>query len=365
MANNIFYLTEELFSEKLGAAARPDTLVIISKSAAERFQLTGLLAGWPGLWLDFAAPNPNQYSLYDALQRVQGHPLHTIIAIGGGSSMDLAKLVAAFAAAPLPESPHALLQAAKENRCPAPPQPPVHIIAVPTTAGTGSEVTEWATLWDKDEKAKYSVQAPWLMPAQAWIVPALTLALPPRLTLAAGLDAITQAIEAYWARKSDPLAKALALQAIRILHKALPQALQKPASLDIREAMCTGSLMAGLAFSRTKTTACHSISYPITAHFGVEHGFAAALTLAPVAALNSEKVNCAPLFDIIGTPPQLQQWLDDLCAPVQPLRLSAFGIPGDAIPLLADKAFTAGRMDNNPVPLNAAAVEAILRQVYS
>jgi alcohol dehydrogenase class IV len=148
-----------------------------------------------------------------------------------------------------------------------------------------------------------------------------------------------------------------------VIHEYLPLALKDGQDLKAREEMQTGALLAGLAFSRTGTTACHSISYPITALFGVEHGFAVALTLVQVAKRNIVAVDCKKLFDAVGSLEYLRTWLDRLCANIQPLRLSALGIVADDIPLIVKRAFTIGRMDNNPVIFSEADVTNILSEV--
>ena len=119
------------------------------------------------------------------------------------------------------------------------------------------------------------------------MVPELTNSMNERLTLATGLDALSHAMEGYWAKGRNLLSQALALDSIQRIKDALPAAISDPGDSGAREQMCLGSLLAGLSFSMTKTTACHSMSYPLTMNYGVEHGFTAALTLAQMMKINA------------------------------------------------------------------------------
>jgi alcohol dehydrogenase class IV len=347
-------LSLEAFTERLKEIVDTDTLVVMSRGAAARYGLSEFLAGRQ--WVCDILSNPTVRSVGEAVSHLT--PFSKIMAVGGGSVIDTAKAIMAIYGcasdtARVIESKSYLNNAFRVTA----------FTAVPTTAGTGSEVTRWATVWDSERRLKLSLEADWLEPTEVWLVPELTLSLPPRQTLSCGLDALCQACEAYWARKSDPLAKALAVQAVMIIRENLPPALENGGNSAAREELLTGALIAGMAFSRTGTTACHSISYPLTALFGVEHGFAAALTLAPIAERNAATVDCRRLFGALGEPGDIRVWLDSICANIQELRLSAFGIGSSDIPLIAQRSFTAGRMDNNPVCFTETDVELILSEV--
>ncbi len=128
--------------------------------------------------------------------------------------------------------------------------------------------------------------------------------------------------------------------------------------------MCLASLLSGLAFSITKTTACHSISYPLTMNYGIAHGFAAALTLSPVMGINAKAVpEIQQVTGIFGGYEGFGAWLADVSRGIQELTLSAFGISEDMLDGIAEGAFTLGRMDNNPVPLKKEEVTAILKSI--
>jgi len=351
-------MSREIFVERFKKSVDSNTLVFLSQGADYRLGLSNFMD--EKQWISEISPNPTIESISKVCAKLNG-TIEKIIAIGGGSTIDTAKAIIALfgmlnddcSITDIIEDKLYLNNNFRVKK----------FIAVPTTSGTGSEVTQWATVWDNHRKLKLSVDAEWLMPTDVWLVPELTVSLTKRQTLSTGLDAFVQAFEAYWARKSDSLARALAVQAVTVIHEYLPLAIKNGQDLEAREEMQTGSLLAGLAFSRTGTTACHSISYPITALFGVEHGFAVALTLVQVAKRNIAAVDCKKLLDAVGSLEYLHSWLDGLCANIQPLRLSAFGIVADDIPLIAKRAFTVGRMDNNPVIFLEADVTNILGEV--
>ncbi len=280
------------------------------------------------------------------------------LAFGGESCIDLAKAICSlYGLLPSP-TPDAVRGALADRRYDIAAPTPA-LIAMPTTAGTGSEATRWATLWDAGGLRKWSLETPRAQAKAAVLIPEWTASMPPKLTLSTGLDALCHAMEAYWAVSRDPLSQALALSAAERIRDALPRALA--GEPDARRDMCVGALLAGLAFSRTRTTACHSVSYPLTMLYGIPHGFAAAVTLCAVARRNRAAVpEIARLEGLFGG--DLGRWLDDVCAGVQTLKLSAWGLNEASLPAVADHAFTAGRMDNNPVAFSRDDVLAILRE---
>ena len=196
-----------------------------------------------------------------------------VFAIGGGSTIDLAKCCVGlnYLCAMERFSAEDVRQAIRTKVYLKHPVS-IPIYALPTTAGTGSEMTQWATVWDGEGTAKYSIDAPYLCPKRAYIVPEYTISMPRRLTLSTGLDAFCQAIEAYWAKASNPMVKEISKAALRLLVQYLPLALSEPSKLLFSRKSLLRLLFSGLAFSNTRTTACHSISYPLTMLFWIEHG---------------------------------------------------------------------------------------------
>lgn len=184
-----------------------------------------------------------------------------IIAIGGGSVIDSAKIIKHLNASS------------------------ADIIALPTTAGTGSEVTPYATGWDYHNKKKIGFND--LYPSVAIVDPELSWQLPKSVTISSGLDAINQSFESIWNVNSNQITEILAKRSIKLGIDAL-QTLSKSEDADARHNMCLASLLSGICISQTKTAICHSMSYPLTVRYDVPHGIACAFTMAEVFKFNAE-----------------------------------------------------------------------------
>lgn len=201
----------------------------------------------------------------------------TMVAMGGGSAMDTAKLMQVATEDGSFESLFAALSIGA--------QPEVArafpLIAVPTTAGTGSEVTPWATLWDRSsaQPKKYSLHTQQTWPEAALVDPSLTLSAPAAVTRNSALDALSHSLESIWNVNSNPVSDTLAVEAARTVIATLPGLLENPSSRELRASMSRASLMAGLAFSNTRTALAHSISYEMTLKHGLPHGLACSFTL--------------------------------------------------------------------------------------
>jgi phosphonate metabolism-associated iron-containing alcohol dehydrogenase len=204
-----------------------------------------------------------------------------VIALGGGSAIDCAKAM-------LPRTPSgrfdALLAMMADGTSPA-AGASRRLIAIPTTAGTGSEVTPWATIWDQAGGRKLSLHMPCTWPEAAIIDADLMLSLPRQATLASGLDALSHALEAVWNVNRNPVSSSLAITAARSIIDTLPALLQRLDDPALRERMAGAALQAGLAFSNTRTALAHSLSYDITLQQGVPHGIACSFSLPRVLAL--------------------------------------------------------------------------------
>jgi alcohol dehydrogenase class IV len=341
--------------------------VFMSESAALRWEFPPLFAEmrkkYSLEWIKCSSPNPTQESVRLALRSLGGFCPDCAVAIGGGSVIDLAKAVCAlwdieknfnYTTEEIDKIFLDREYMARESL--------IDIIAVPTTAGSGSELTQWGSIWDINKKRKYSVDIEWLKPVLAIICPELTSSVPVRTTLATGLDSLAHALEAFWSKRSNPLVRELAKQSVALTVKYLKPTLREPDNLVYRRYLRQAALLSALAFSQTRTTAPHSISYPLTLLFGIEHGFAVALTLAAVYEINRPAMECAEELEEIFSPAGLKAWLDEACAGIINLRLSDFGVREEHIALIAGNAYTAGRMDNNPVEINEAAVAELLKK---
>ncbi len=235
-------------------------------------------------WIDSVKSNPSLEDIQKILDINNYQDIDIIVAFGGGSSIDTAKAIAAGLSIDpgssklydLIKNPNKLL-----NKSILP------IIAIPTTSGTGSEVTPFATLWDFKNSKKLSLNHFKLYPKSAIIDPELTYNLPYKQTISTGLDALNQALESIWNKNKSPFSTLIASKAIKKALKALPLLNRNLEDTEARKLISEASLLSGISISQTRTAICHSISYPLTAKYGIEHGIACAFTMLAVA----KKVN--------------------------------------------------------------------------
>ena len=312
--------------------------------------------------LVFQASNPTVEQLYETYQQTKAFQPEVVIAVGGGSILDVGKSLCCLYGKEL-QSADMLRELIEEK---AYGHPTARWIGIPTTAGTGSETTCWATIWDPDQDAKRSVEC---HENYAWAVlvdPELASGMPLKLAVSSALDAVAHAVESYWANGSNCVSRALALEAVRTIMDSMEDLLAgKPAAHD---AMARGSMLAGLAFSNTKTTACHSISYPLTMHYGIPHGTAVSMLLAPVLKLNAPyTADMDQMLHALGVSgaEELEEKVQCfLRQSGQAASLREWGVKQEELPRMAQLGMTKGRADNNPVPIDPAAILSILEQIY-
>lgn len=357
------------FREYLEMIKNHKVLLILSKTMEERFQLSDCIKIFEKEnkcnRILKVSPNPTEKDIKNVLDTVDVK-FDLVVAIGGGSAIDLAKGAIALSYCIGENYSEESILESIVNKEYLKYKNVIEFIAVPTTAGTGSEVTKWGTIWQGDHTKKLSVEADWLAPTSAVIIPEVTVKMPIRLTLSSGLDALSHATESYWSKKSNPISRELSKSAIRLIKEYLPKVIKEPDQYEYREKMCYGSLFAGLAFANTRTTACHSISYPLTMKHGVEHGFACAVTLTEVMKYNQKEIiEYDELLKAFGMSniDEIKNWIDMQCSGIQELRLSAFGVDKKDIEDVVQNTFTTGRMDNNPVDLSIEDVRDILIKV--
>jgi alcohol dehydrogenase len=246
-----------------------------AQSGAEG-QLTRLLAGFScGRFSDFET-NPKVDDVLRGLQALRAGRYEAIVGVGGGSALDMAKLIRIFAEQE--GDPVSYIKGEREVVIRGRP-----LVLAPTTAGSGSEATPFAVVYV--DGVKHSVDHKHIE-ADCSIVDAdLTSTLPPSVTACSGMDALCQAVESYWNIRSTPESKTLALQALRLTITDLPDAVLQPDS-DVRERMARAAHLAGKAIAITRTTAPHALSYFMTSCFGIPHGHAVGLTLGKVLLHN-------------------------------------------------------------------------------
>lgn len=293
-----------------------------------------------------------------------------VVGFGGGSSMDVAKVVALLASAQCSQSLEELYGVgnARGSRLP--------LIQVPTTAGTGSEVTPISII-TTGETTKAGIVSPILLPDIALLDPELTLGLPPHVTAATGIDAMVHAIEAYTSKiRKNPVSDALAREALRKLSGNIITAVHHGNNLEARSGMLLGALLAGQAFANAPVAAVHALAYPLGGHFHIPHGLSNSLVLPYVLRFNAE--TAAPLYAELaplvhsgdvetGTgEADLVQRLERLIEAVElPTRLRDMGISEDFLPTLAADAMKQQRLlVNNPREVTETDALAIYREAY-
>ncbi len=345
------------------------TDAILVKSGTVDLALAQLGCRRYGLF-DQVKPEPEISIVEDCTRAYRDGGHDGLIGVGGGSAIDIAKGVAAFASH---EGPLAELFGVDLVKRKGPP-----LIAIPTTAGTGSEVTNVAIFSDKQAQLKKGIVSDYLLPDVALVSPLMTLTCPRSVTAASGVDALVHAIESYLSVNASPITDAIALGAIKLIVKALPKAYANPSNLQAREDMATASLMAGMAFGNAGVGAVHALAYPLGGRFNIAHGVSNALLLPYVMEWN--KLACVErmrdIADAMGVrvahlsdkdaADLAVKAMADLCAAVEiPSGLRSFNVPEDAIPAMADEASKIERlMRNNPRKLTAADIEKIYRAAY-
>ncbi|APV42336.1 MULTISPECIES: iron-containing alcohol dehydrogenase PsrA [Pseudomonas] len=228
-------------------------------------------------------PNPDVAQLRDTYERFwqEAGDCHMVVAVGGGSAIDTAKALIVGTESGCFDELLALLATGK----PFVPARSKLLIAAPTTAGTGSEVTPWATIWDSASHKKYSLHLECTWPKVAIVDPQLMLTVPAGVTVSTGLDALSHALESIWNINANPISDTYAISAIEDILHCLPLLRRDLSNKDLRSRMALAALKAGLAFSNTKTALAHSISYEMTLHHGLPHGIACSFTLPLVLGL--------------------------------------------------------------------------------
>jgi alcohol dehydrogenase len=297
--------------------------------------------------------------------RVREGGADLVVGVGGGSSLDTAKMVACL----LTNGGRVQDYFGIDQL----PQRGLPMMMLPTTAGTGSEVTPNAIFTDTAAKLKKGVVSPFLLPDVAIVDPHLTVSCPPAVTAATGMDALTHAIESYTSVKATPLTDLYAMEAIRIISHSLRTAVFRGSDLEARTHMALGSMMAGVSLANAGVGAVHALAYPVGGKFGVPHGVS-----------NSQLMPYVMEYNVLGNIHKFAEVARLMGAPVEglsareaaqvvvaatrrlgedigiPMRMSHFQVTADAIPEMAQQAFANRRlMDNNPRNLTLDEVRAI------
>jgi phosphonate metabolism-associated iron-containing alcohol dehydrogenase len=314
-------------------------LLVTSAGFVRRGVTDRIAAALPGRQItvfDDARPNPDLRDLDVATMRLRSCGIGLVLALGGGSAIDAAKALSVTLPSAV-DSP--LAQAFRGGDMPA-WERRLPLVVIPTTSGAGAEVTPFATVWDHEQHRKHSLAGPLMFPDVAFLDASLTVTLPEQETLFPGLDTVSHALESLWNRNCTPVSRALALQSLALSTQALAGAVDQPANIAHRRDMQSASLLSGMAISQTRTAIAHSISYPITTHFGVPHGLACSFTLPVLLRKNLDTMPlCAPERQILTSVLQMLLEFD------MPKRMRNYLALEDLRPLHAEM-FTPGRADN-------------------
>jgi alcohol dehydrogenase class IV len=317
---------------------------------------------------DAVEPDPRYEVVAECLEQVHREKVNLIIGIGGGSPIDIAKTSAIMATNKGDIAEYFGIDLV--------PKPGLPTIMVPTTAGTGSEVTPIAILSDEKEKLKKGVVSPYLFPAVALLDPELTLGLPPQITAATGMDALIHAIEAYTSVNATGMTDILAFRAMELLYHNIRTAYANGNNLEARSRMLEGSLLAGMAFANAGVTAVHAFAYPIGAEFHIPHGVANTLMLPHVMRFNllgnlSKFAQIAKAFclsiqglDELRAAEMSVEAIERLAEDLRvPLHLAEFGVTEGDISRLAEGAMKVTRLlANNPRTLTLEDAKEIYKK---
>lgn len=326
-------------------------------------------AGWEVLVIDEVVADPPEEVVREAARRAREFGAELVIGLGGGSSMDVAKLVAALCASEQPLEQMYGVNRVEHGRLP--------LVQIPTTAGTGSEVTP-ISIVTTGKTTKSGVVSPRLYADSALLDPELTVGLPPAATAATGIDAMVHAIEAYTSKRlKNPLSDHLACKALQLLTANLLPACRDGQDLAARSAMLLGAMLAGQAFANAPVGGVHALAYPIGGVFHVPHGLSNALVLPHVLRFNAQAAaqQYAELGQLVGLEPvgpveeQAEAFIAYLVRLARdaglPANLQAVGIDvGDLAGLAADAMKQERLLINNPCAIDEASALEIYRRAF-
>ena len=317
-------------------------------------------------------PDPTTGSVTAALEQLQRGDHDCLVALGGGSSLDTAKAVAVLAQ-------HGGAMA--DYKVPAQVHSGLPVIAIPTTAGTGSEVTRAAVITDTASNEKMLCMGLGLVPVAALVDFELTLSMPHRLTADTGIDSLCHALEAYVSRKANPFTDSVALTAMRSIYRNIRIACAEPDNRAAREAMMLAATQGGIAFANASVTLIHGMSRPVGAHFHVPHGLSNAMLLPEVTAWSvsgapQRYAHCARIMGLAETADTDALALDKLVAGLRQLNAD-LAVPGpreygidqalwhSSLELMAQQALDSGSPANNPLVPEAADIVALYERVWA
>lgn len=313
-----------------------------------------ILAGIEVKIFDRLESEPSIENVNECVEFTRGKKYDLFVGVGGGSSMDVAKIASILATNH--GSVYDYIGIEKI------PKPGLSTILVPTTSGTGAEVTPNAIVTDKKAKVKKGIVSHFLLPDVAIVDPSLTLSLPPKITASTGVDALTHSIESYVSLNASPLSDVIALESIKLISHSLKRAVEDGSDIEARYNMALGSLLGGIALTNAGTGGVHALAYPLGGQFGIPHGLSNALILPYIVEFNItgnlskfSKIGAIMRENVqgLGREEAAGKAVDAVRAMVidvgLPKRLREVGIPKHALPEIAESASQVTRLlANNP-----------------
>ncbi|PFP24896.1 alcohol dehydrogenase [Bacillus sp. AFS073361] len=370
VGNGISERTGE-FIKELGATR---VLIVTDKGVRAAKLLEGIEKSLLAVNMDYdlydeVEPNPSAETIHRGTQKLKDYKSDAVLAVGGGSSIDTAKGIAAMAT-----NPGHILEYEGVGKIKRPPLP---IIAIPTTAGTGSETTNSTIVTNRETHFKLAVLSPMLFPTLAILDPTLTLNLPQEITAATGMDALTHAIESYTSKAASPVSQGFAMQAIKMIGENLTKSYFVGTDIESREKMLVASMMAGVAFSQSRLGNVHAISHTFGGVFNIPHGIANAALLPfvmkfnlPACADKYKDIAIALGKDVRGLSIQeaagkaIESVIEMNQAMKIPLNIKELGVSLEYLSKLVEDSMRSGNVLINPRLTRPADIKQIIENAY-
>lgn len=307
-------------------------------------------------------PNPSCRTVDRAAAFARENNVDVVIGLGGGSVMDASKMVAC-----LVDNEGSIFDYySTGNKTLAPRK--AQLICIPTTAGTGSEVTNIGVYTNNETHIKMPFTSEYFWPDIALIDPLLTHTMPPHITASTGMDAFCHAIEAYWSVNSNPISDALSVSVIKTILENIEAAVKDVKNIEARRNMSFASVTAGISFSQTKTTGIHAVSFPLTVDFGASHGLACCITLPAFIRLAYEgsKAKMDYLFSVLGfdSVEAFADRIERLMTTIDlPIRLNAINVKESDLDHIVEVSMKAPLIHFTPVKMDETVLRNLLKSI--
>ncbi len=307
-------------------------------------------------------PNPSCQTVDQAVMIARENKVDVVIGLGGGSAMDVSKMVSCL----IDNEGSIFDYYSTGNRTLLPRK--TQLICIPTTSGTGSEVTNIGVYTNNETHIKMPFASEFFWPDIALIDPHLTYTLPPHITASTGMDAFCHAIEAYWSVNSNPISDALSIEVIKNIFENIEMAVKEPNNVEARSKMSYASVIAGISFSQTKTTGIHAVSFPLTVDFGASHGLACSITLPAFIrfAYAGRKAKMDYLFSVLGfdSMDAFANRVETLMVDINlPTRLSALNVKESDLDHIVEVSMKAPLIHFTPGTMNEEVLYSLLKSI--